>query len=153
MVRSAPCCCARRRYPPRRNSAWRDFPGSKAIFAQAQRVLPDPKFAGHHRDARQRAMPDGWAPLKWLSIRDLPRRGRVALARDVAPRWIHRNPEFFSDQRKLVEKDDLTGEAETGSGEYPLQDGFGWTNGVPCAAVALPGRSRPGAVASQRGAT
>ncbi len=32
---------------------------------------------------------------------------------------------------KLVEKYDVvTPEREGGGGEYPLQDGFGWTNGV-----------------------
>jgi alpha,alpha-trehalase len=29
-----------------------------------------------------------------------------------------------------VEKYDVTGDAAAGGGEYPLQDGFGWTNGV-----------------------
>lgn len=48
----------------------------------------------------------------------------------VARRWIRRKLQVFRDQRKLVEKYDVTGEAAAGGGEYPLQDGFGWTNGV-----------------------
>ncbi|NLW97274.1 MAG: alpha,alpha-trehalase, partial [Xanthomonadaceae bacterium] len=79
---------------------------------------------------------NGWAPLQWLAIRGLERYGEHDLAREVATRWIRRNLELFARQRKLVEKYDVTGEAEAGGGEYPLQDGFGWTNGVLRALLA-----------------
>src|SRR5690606_26264330 len=82
------------------------------------------------RSGEQWDLPNGWAPLQWLAIRGLARYGEHALARDVAHRWIGRNLELFGTQRKLVEKYDVTGGAEAGGGEYPLQDGFGWTNGV-----------------------
>ena len=36
-----------------------------------------------------------------------------------------------------MEKYDVTGDAEAGGGEYPLQDGFGWTNGVLRRLLAL----------------
>ena len=88
------------------------------------------------RSGEQWDLPNGWAPLQWLAIRGLERYGEQALARDVATRWIGRNLALFDSQRKLVEKYDVTGEAEAGGGEYPLQDGFGWTNGVLRALLA-----------------
>jgi alpha,alpha-trehalase len=38
----------------------------------------------------------------------------------------------YATQQKLVEKYVVegAGEGSGGGGEYPLQDGFGWTNGV-----------------------
>jgi len=89
------------------------------------------------RSGEQWDLPNGWAPLQWMAIRGLARYGEDALARDVAHRWIGRNLELFRTQRKLVEKYDVTGEAEAGGGEYPLQDGFGWTNGVLRALLVL----------------
>ena len=62
---------------------------------------------------------------------------RDALAREVAHRWIRRNLQVFAAERKLVEKYDVTGDAAAGGGEYPLQDGFGWTNGVLRALLVL----------------
>lgn len=88
------------------------------------------------RSGEQWDLPNGWAPLQWLAIRGLERYGEHDLAREVATRWIRRNLELFARQRKLVEKYDVTGEAEAGGGEYPLQDGFGWTNGVLRALLA-----------------
>jgi len=38
--------------------------------------------------------------------------------------------DYYERTGKLVEKYDVTGDAAAGGGEYPLQDGFGWTNGV-----------------------
>ena len=88
------------------------------------------------RSGEQWDLPNGWAPLQWLAIHGLSRYGEDALAREVASRWIRRNLELFRTQRKLVEKYDVTGDAEAGGGEYPLQDGFGWTNGVLRALLA-----------------
>ena len=45
---------------------------------------------------------------------------------------------FRSRERRLVEKYDADGALQGGGGgEYPLQDGFGWTNGVVLALLAL----------------
>ncbi len=89
------------------------------------------------RSGEQWDMPNGWAPLQWLAIRGLSRYGEDALAREVAHRWIRRNLQVFAAERKLVEKYDVTGDAAAGGGEYPLQDGFGWTNGVLRALLVL----------------
>ncbi len=74
--------------------------------------------------------PNGWAPLQWIAIEGLGNYGFATLAADIAHRWIHENLEVYRATGKLVEKYDVSGDAAGGGGEYPLQDGFGWTNGV-----------------------
>jgi len=74
--------------------------------------------------------PNGWAPLQWLAISGLKKYGEDQLASTIAQRWCAKNREVFKATGKLVEKYDVIGNAAGGGGEYPLQDGFGWTNGV-----------------------
>ncbi|WP_395678974.1 alpha,alpha-trehalase TreF [Inquilinus sp.] len=75
--------------------------------------------------------PNGWAPLQWIAIRGLARTGHDHLAETVARRWAERVVGVYTQTGKLTEKYDVTGTSpDTGGGEYPNQDGFGWTNGV-----------------------
>jgi len=74
--------------------------------------------------------PNGWPPLQWIAVRGLREYGHEELAETIARRWIRENVAAFRAGGKLVEKYDVTGDGEAGGGEYPLQDGFGWTNGV-----------------------
>lgn len=74
--------------------------------------------------------PNGWAPLQWIAIRGLQRYGQDTLAATIAQRWVAKNLQVFRETGKLVEKYDVTAGVAGGGGEYPLQDGFGWTNGV-----------------------
>lgn len=77
--------------------------------------------------------PNGWAPLQYLAVVGLRRYGEMALARTIATRWIRTNVAYYARTGKLVEKYDIgrnATQASASGGEYPLQDGFGWTNGV-----------------------
>lgn len=78
--------------------------------------------------------PNGWAPLQWMAVEGLARYGCDELAATVRERWMHSVQVVYRRETRLVEKYDLfAGAAEArggGGGEYPLQDGFGWTNGV-----------------------
>jgi alpha,alpha-trehalase len=74
--------------------------------------------------------PNGWAPLQWIAIGGLRNYNEESLAGTIAQRWVAKNLEVYRSTGKLVEKYDVTGTAAGGGGEYPLQDGFGWTNGV-----------------------
>jgi len=57
--------------------------------------------------------------------------GHDALALDIEERWLTIVSHLFERENKLVEKYVLRPCTEhAGGGEYPLQDGFGWTNGV-----------------------
>jgi alpha,alpha-trehalase len=81
--------------------------------------------------------PNGWAPLEWIAIQGLRDYGHEQLASVIAQRWVGRNLQVFHSTGKLVEKYDVTGTSAGGGGEYPLQDGFGWTNGVLRKLLAL----------------
>lgn len=74
--------------------------------------------------------PNGWAPLQWIAIRGLRTYGYDALADTIRDRWLATNEAVFAAERKMVEKYDVVNPGAGGGGEYPLQDGFGWTNGV-----------------------
>jgi alpha,alpha-trehalase len=79
--------------------------------------------------------PNGWAPLQWLAVKAFERSGHHSLGRSIRSRWLRTVGEVYCREAKVVEKyalRELPG-AHTrggGGGEYPLQDGFGWTNGV-----------------------
>lgn len=78
--------------------------------------------------------PNGWAPLHWLAVIGLERYGHDDLAREIATRWIRLVDDVFERTGKVVEKYNVQNTSlRAGGGEYPLQDGFGWTNGVTMA--------------------
>src|SRR5450432_721667 len=84
--------------------------------------------------------PNGWAPLQWMTIWGLDRCGQKELARDIAERWLKLNLDTFKQTGKLMEKYNVTDiKAAAGGGEYPSQDGFGWTNGVFLKLVSIYG--------------
>lgn len=75
--------------------------------------------------------PNGWAPLHWIAIQGLREYGHYALADKIKKAWISTCLETYRREGKMVEKYDVvTPDQPGGGGEYTLQDGFGWTNGV-----------------------
>lgn len=75
--------------------------------------------------------PNGWAPLQWVAIEGLRRYGHTALADTIKQRWMTLNEKVFKHSHRLIEKYNVVdGDGLGGGGEYILQDGFGWTNGV-----------------------
>ena len=81
--------------------------------------------------------PNGWPPLQWLTVQSLCRYGRADLAAEGRERWLALNRRTFEETGKMTEKYDvLDPEREAGGGEYPTQDGFGWSNGVALAFAA-----------------
>lgn len=75
--------------------------------------------------------PNGWAPLQWATIQGLRNYGHDDLADEIAKRWVHLNEKVYKHSHKFVEKYNVDGGSGLGGGgEYVLQDGFGWTNGV-----------------------
>ena len=90
------------------------------------------------RSGQQWDAPNGWAPLQWLAIEGLSRYGETELAATIAERWMGKVIGVYRATGKLVEKYDVADSlAEAGGGEYPRQDGFGWTNGVLRRLLAL----------------
>jgi alpha,alpha-trehalase len=105
---------------------------AKDVAAAVERRLlaPDGLATTTVRTGQQWDAPNGWAPLQWIAIRGLDRYGLADLAQEIATRWIAENVEIFRATGRLVEKYDVSGDDAARGGEYPLQDGFGWTNGV-----------------------
>jgi alpha,alpha-trehalase len=90
------------------------------------------------RTGQQWDSPNGWAPLQWVAISGLRDYGETPLAAKIACRWMAIVNDVYRQSGKLVEKYDVVTVGRSGGGgEYPLQDGFGWTNGVMRRLMAL----------------
>ena len=74
--------------------------------------------------------PNGWAPLQWVTIQGLRNYSITKVADPIKVRWVAENLRVYKASGKLVEKYDVLNTAAAKGGEYPNQDGFGWTNGV-----------------------
>jgi alpha,alpha-trehalase len=74
--------------------------------------------------------PNGWAPLQWIAVIGLRRYGEWQLAETIAKRWNCENLDGYRASDTLIEKYDVVDNKPGGGGEYELQTGFGWTNGV-----------------------
>jgi alpha,alpha-trehalase len=75
--------------------------------------------------------PNGWAPLHWIAISGLEQYGFKELAGEITRRWVELNEKVFRQTGRMMEKYDVMNmDKPAGGGEYPSQDGFGWTNGV-----------------------
>jgi len=89
-------------------------------------VVTTPLATGQQWDS-----PNGWAPLQWIAVSGLRDYGQSVLARTIACRWLSNVNDVYEHTGKLVEKYDVVDLGRSGGGgEYPAQDGFGWTNGV-----------------------
>ncbi|XP_037361294.2 trehalase isoform X2 [Talpa occidentalis] len=78
-------------------------------------------------------LPNAWAPLQDLVIRGLaksrsPRTREVAF--QLAQNWIRTNFDVYAKTSAMYEKYDIDKGQPGGGGEYEVQTGFGWTNGV-----------------------
>lgn len=81
--------------------------------------------------------PNGWAPLQWLAIKGLSQYGHDDLSQTIAQRWLALNRKVFNETGRMMEKYNVVDTSlHAGGGEYALQDGFGWTNGVVLAIIA-----------------
>jgi alpha,alpha-trehalase len=83
-------------------------------------------FSGQQWDA-----PNGWAPLQWITFAGLRNYHQNELAEELRSNWLNANNKVYHQTGKMTEKYDVFNDnAEACGGEYPNQDGFGWTNGV-----------------------
>lgn len=75
--------------------------------------------------------PNGWAPLQWITVHGLLNYNQTSLAREIVSRFVSLTEKVYKSTGKMMEKYNVCDlDVEAGGGEYPLQDGFGWTNGV-----------------------
>lgn len=89
-----------------------------------------------NRTVQQWDAPNGWAPLQWLAIKGLRNYGINDLADEIKSRWLKLSEDVFNRTKKMFEKYNVEDTSlHAGGGEYDLQDGFGWTNGVAMALI------------------
>ncbi len=75
--------------------------------------------------------PNGWAPMQWVTYEGLKRYGHEQAAEEGARRWVRANLAVYEGSGRLLEKYNVESVGVAGAGgEYPVQDGFGWTNAV-----------------------
>jgi len=96
-------------------------------------IVTTPLTSGQQWDA-----PNGWPPLQWMIVSGLRQYSIMPLAETIACRWMNGVNRVYAENGKLVEKYDVVATGRPGGGgEYPNQDGFGWTNGVMRKLMAL----------------
>jgi alpha,alpha-trehalase len=80
--------------------------------------------------------PNGWAPLQWVAVTGLRAYRLDAPAERIRTGWLASVEAAYAATAKLMEKYDVVSRQPGRGGEYPNQDGFGWTNGVTRALLA-----------------
>jgi alpha,alpha-trehalase len=124
----------------------------RAVAARLQRdfLKPGGFVTTQIASGQQWDAPNGWPPLQWLAIQGVSRYGRDDVADDARNRWLALNRRTYRVTGKMTEKYDVSDLSKrAGGGEYPTQDGFGWTNGVALGlaaqerARAAPAPARP----------
>lgn len=118
-------------YPLFFNMASQEQADGVAAYIREKFLKPGGLPATLNYSGQQWDAPNGWAPLQWMAVQGLKNYGHVDLANTIAERWVALNEKVYANTGKFVEKynvEDMT--LEAGGGEYPVQDGFGWSNGV-----------------------
>lgn len=102
-----------------------------ALLIKEKFVCPGGVVTTLYRKGQQWDAPNGWAPLQWMAYKGLKNYGFAALANQIKSNWLHNCEKVFTATGKMMEKYNVMDITVTaGGGEYPNQDGFGWTNGV-----------------------
>ncbi|KAK3929304.1 Trehalase, partial [Frankliniella fusca] len=90
--------------------------------------------ASLNQTGEQWDFPNCWAPLQAFIIQGLERTGQEDaqnLADELARRWLHANYMGYEQNVMMFEKYDAVNIGRFGGGgEYQVQEGFGWTNGL-----------------------
>ena len=102
-----------------------------AAWAEAHLLRDGGLLTTDIESGQQWDSPNGWAPLQWIAVQGLRRYGLDEMAEELRRRWLETCDRVFAETGKFVEKYNVINPlARSGGGEYELQDGFGWTNGV-----------------------
>ena len=105
--------------------------GECAIAIQRDFLKAGGVISTTNTTAQQWDAPNGWAPLQWITIQGLRNYKHHELANAIKENWVNLNVKIYKKTGKMLEKYNVVNiDLETGGGEYPVQDGFGWTNGV-----------------------
>lgn len=87
--------------------------------------------------SQQWDFPNGWPPLQHMIVEGFVKSNcseAKSLAKDIAIRWLRTNYVAFEKTGAMQEKYDVEACGKAGGGgEYKIQTGFGWSNGVALA--------------------
>ncbi|MDF7760260.1 alpha,alpha-trehalase [Kosakonia cowanii] len=118
-------------YPLFVNAAAKDRADKVAAVTEARLLKAGGISTTTVKSGQQWDAPNGWAPLQWVATAGLQNYDHQKLAMSVSWRFLTNVQHTYDREQKLVEKYDVSSTGTGGGGgEYPLQDGFGWTNGV-----------------------
>ncbi|XP_075046836.1 trehalase [Mixophyes fleayi] len=87
-----------------------------------------------NHSGQQWDFPNGWPPLQHMVIEGLAQTQSTKaqeIAFKLAQKWVKVNYDAYKKYKAMFEKYDVEGEGKPGGGgEYEVQLGFGWSNGV-----------------------
>ena len=113
------------------NIATKDQARQIAHVVEKKFLKPGGVVTTIHNSGQQWDAPNGWAPLQWITIQGLRNYGYNELADQIKENWVGLNVKVYKETGKMMEKYNVESmDLKSGGGEYPVQDGFGWTNGV-----------------------
>ncbi|XP_040832998.1 trehalase isoform X1 [Ochotona curzoniae] len=129
-------------YPSNLTPLWAGCFSDPGVADRALKYLEDSQILSYRHGiptslrntGQQWDFPNAWAPLQDVVIRGLakstsPQTQEVAF--QLAQNWIRTNFDVYSQKSVMYEKYDISnGGQPGGGGEYEVQEGFGWTNGV-----------------------
>ncbi|XP_008562861.1 PREDICTED: trehalase-like, partial [Galeopterus variegatus] len=129
-------------YPSNLTPLWAGCFSDPVVTDKALKYLEDSQILTYQygiptslrETGQQWDFPNAWAPLQDFVIRGLakspsPRTQEVAF--QLAQNWIRTNFDVYSQKSAMYEKYDISNGGQPGcGGEYEVQEGFGWTNGV-----------------------
>ncbi|XP_063835084.1 trehalase isoform X2 [Ostrinia nubilalis] len=100
--------------------------------------------------------PNAWPPSQYMFIMGLANTGvpeAMRYADEIAAKWVRSNFEVWKQKSAMLEKYDATiFGGYGGGGEYVVQTGFGWTNGVIMALLDKYGAEAFGDKSAESGA-
>ncbi|XP_055963619.1 trehalase isoform X2 [Sorex fumeus] len=129
-------------YPSNLTPLWAGCFQDPKVVDQVLKYLEDNKILTYKHgipaslkdSGEQWDWPNAWAPLQDLVIRGLANsdsKRAKEVAFQLAQNWIQTNYDVFSRTSAMYEKYDISnGGQPGGGGEYEVQEGFGWTNGM-----------------------
>ncbi|WP_379965287.1 trehalase family glycosidase [Epilithonimonas sp. UC225_85] len=98
----------------------------KEKFLKKGGLITTTKESGQQWDS-----PNAWAPYQWLGFVAMKNYGFKELKTEIKDNWCSNVERIYLNTGKLMEKyNAIDTTSIAGGGEYPNQDGFGWTNGV-----------------------